>query len=101
MFHIKEKKIIYLMNPKVASSSIQVSILGPDRVDGAWRDTFRSLYGPPRKLTDPIFCVTRNPYSRIISGYKDKILPRKGKIWNNFSRALKFDPDTPLDFESF
>ena len=89
--------LTYLSNPKVACSTIKNSLL--NGCDGNVHSEIEQICTHPNDQHHTIFTVTRNPFSRALSCYKNKIGWGKeatGQIWSNFSKRfnlpLKYQP---------
>lgn len=98
-----ELPINYIITPKNACSTIKASLRGSaPRLMGAadfksqftqWHWEFDALYC--RGAIDvgkPFFCVTRNPYDRILSAYHDKVGPDGDRnVWLPFCQQHGLD----------
>lgn len=95
-----EAPVNYIYTPKNASSSIMASFLGADSNP---HEAFVSKFvSGPIDLNKPFFCVTRNPYDRILSAYLDKIGPDKDPaVWEPFCVKYALDPGSTLEFSRF
>ena len=112
--YLPERGIIYLINPKVASSTIIQSLLMLDPV--GYGDVLADFYGRDarRRISserDPVgfdrdlregrayvFSLVRHPFSRALSCYRDKICgPQKAR----FRYYLKLDPEREVSFAEF
>lgn len=90
--------IAYLHNPKVACSSIKSSLL-----KGKVKNVHEAFLFPP--YNNPhvdIFSVVRNPFSRVVSAYLDKIGAGKDHyVWLPFCKQFDLNPEENLDFIDF
>ena len=106
--HIPGQSVAYLLNPKVACSSILASMwLAHDAEMG--RATFENnphadaspFLRQPDQIDRALQCITtfsvvRNPFMRFVSAYLDKIArPTDLSVWKNIERTLGFKPDNP------
>lgn len=112
--YIPSHKIIYFCNPKVAGSSIiqtlltlDESISGIARADHnlpASRKEFSSRRDPSQFRKDLNgsntfqFTFVRNPYTRILSCYRDKIVSQRQP---RYAKHLGFEPDQTISFLEF
>ncbi|MDK9775112.1 MULTISPECIES: sulfotransferase family 2 domain-containing protein [Vibrio] len=71
VLYCKSHGLVYISNPKVACSSIKNSLLCG--FDGDVHLEARKRLSLPNNKDIPIFILTRNPYSRALSVYKDRI----------------------------
>ncbi|WP_196799729.1 sulfotransferase family protein [Thioalkalivibrio sulfidiphilus] len=102
-----DKKYFYVETPKVACTKIK-SILQvisgyslPSRLNSIHyrehkKDFVRSIVDYLDEceaiLSNPSvlkFCFVRNPVSRIVSAYKDKILTSEGKFWDRYRSSIR------------
>lgn len=95
-----ELPVNYNYTPKNASSSIMASFLGvSDHPHEAFVNRFTKC---PIDVEKPFFCVSRNPFDRILSAYLDKIGPgRDPNVWIPFCRRYGLDSDAALPFRDF
>lgn len=115
-FHfLPEQRLLYVSVPKVASSTLKVTLLrlalgDPDYLPKRkHRDADRLLHRPPPGFDFDApdlrrFCFVRDPYARLLSCYLDKFAPRAG--WDSpqrlrVRRDLLADPMTPIAFPEF
>lgn len=117
-----EKGFLYVENPKVACTTIKQVLqvlsgfqLPPNEQAIHYRSSaelfvpnifeyideleirdFRGVY---------IFSIVRDPATRLISAYKDKILRSKGKFWENYRREIRdmhcLEGDVEISIEHF
>jgi hypothetical protein len=94
VFFLESHGIVYLANPKCASSSIKVALR---RLAGETWDSLHSRKGGPfvedifdtgsyrleRLQSATVFSVVRNPYRRALSAYTDKV-HAFNKVWRKF-----------------
>lgn len=96
-------RLTFISNPKVACSTIKNSLLGG--FDGNVHQEARRQFGYPKDVAHEIFCITRNPYSRALSCFKNKIGPNKEKnpnaVWHPFCRKYGFDENLQPSFRDF
>lgn len=111
---LPDRKIIYICNPKVAGSSIIQSLLS---LDPEADDAVRANHNTPASrrrisglrdpgaflncLDDPdsfIFAFVRNPYSRILSCFRDKIASHRQP---RFRTYLDLPPTGAVAFTDF
>jgi chondroitin 4-sulfotransferase 11 len=91
---IPEKKLIYLINYKVASSSILSTLIAKKVIDNeeihtiAKQVLLQKLILNKRERKYYKFTFVRNPYTRLISCYKNKILNEKDKKRPYFKQNL-------------
>lgn len=102
---------VYLNNPKAACSTVLATLwteLRPDTLS-AFRTAQDSRETP--FLSQPeefnwarnamVFSIVRNPFTRLISAYKDKILRREQSVWNHFAGRHRLPVDDVITFDSF
>lgn len=104
----------YIFTPKNACSSLKASFLGmappinnPDtiaqRAFNEWHNEFAKHFCRT-SINDSkaFFCVTRNPYERLISAYVDKIHNQRDLIvWGKFCKRYNLDMGTRLTLLDF
>jgi hypothetical protein len=109
--HIPGQPVTYLQNPKVATKSIELSLWRKHDPAGAPENPHAVRDGPfirhVRDLTDQsrdslmasrFFSVVRNPYSRFLSAYLNKVM---GRPWEKISVRMGFTPDTKPTVHDF
>lgn len=90
--------IAYLLNPKVACTTIQNSLLSGEV--GNVHDI--NNFPPYNNPFVPIFTVVRNPFDRAVSAYLDKVVSQKDLVvWKNFVESLGLDVDYDISFEQY
>ncbi|WMS91290.1 sulfotransferase family 2 domain-containing protein [Pseudoalteromonas sp. HL-AS1] len=90
--------IAYLLNPKVACTTIQNSLLSGEV--GNVHDI--NNFPPYNNPHVPIFTVVRNPFDRVVSAYLDKVASQKDLVvWNNFVTQLGLEVDYNISFEEY
>ena len=99
ILHRKDIPITFISNPKVACSTIKNSLL--DGFDGNVHQEAERRFDLPIDANHTYFCITRNPYSRALSCFKNKI--GKGKelfptVWPPFCKRFGFDPNSNPSF---
>jgi len=92
--------INYIYAPKNACGSLKASLLN---VDVNPHLEFQQKF--IRSVVDvnkPMFCVTRNPYDRAISGYLNKIANHRDvNVWKAFCQRYNLDCSVNLSFQQF
>ena len=78
ILHSSKHKLTFISNPKVACSTIKNSLL--EGFDGDVHAEANKKFNLPKDTEHDFFCLTRNPYSRTLSCFKNKIGPNKEKI---------------------
>jgi hypothetical protein len=109
--HIPGQPVTYLQNPKVATKSIELSLWRKHDPAGAPENPHAVRDGPfirhVRDLTDQsreslmasrFFSVVRNPYSRFLSAYLNKVM---GRPWEKISIRMGFTPDSKPTVHDF
>ena len=119
---VPDRHIVYLNNAKVACSSVKKALwqgVRPNTFGGNPHD--RQLAPFSRTLEDiahdldsfgasQFFTVVRNPYSRILSAYLDKVSSvtadgeekkRDASVWHPFCRRYRLSSDATLSFGEF
>lgn len=100
-FFLKYKEdngIAYLLNPKVACTTIQNSLL-----EGKVENVHDIKNFPPYyDISAPIFTVVRNPFTRIVSAYLDKVKSKKDLVvWEKFCESIDVECNYDISFEEF
>ncbi|GMQ47915.1 sulfotransferase family 2 domain-containing protein [Vibrio sp. 10N] len=92
--------LVFISNPKVGCSTIKNSLLNRE-VDNVHIEVHQSQdFKLPASASCPFFALTRNPYSRALSAYKDKIGKSKNNVWLAFCKKYGFNEnDKPSFFE--
>ncbi|MFI3271746.1 MAG: sulfotransferase family 2 domain-containing protein [Pseudomonadota bacterium] len=101
ILYSKKYNISYVFTPKVACSTLKGSLLDKP-IGEAGTVHQRSLFGFPSSSDARFFAITRNPYARALSGYRDKI--GKGKdenVWNAFAKKYSLDIEFTPSFYEF
>jgi hypothetical protein len=109
--HIPGQPVTYLQNPKVATKSIELSLWrkhdpagapeNPHAVrDGPFIRRVRDLTNQSRDslMASRFFSVVRNPYSRFLSAYLNKVA---GRPWKKISVRMGFTPDSKPTIHDF
>lgn len=102
---------IYLNNPKVGCSTVKAAVwkaVAPDTFDPGKgvhdlaRSPFENTVPDPHWIKDAyIFSFVRNPLSRVVSAYLNKIVGRKDTTWKWFAKTHGLKPDTQISFDQF
>lgn len=101
IFYSSKHEITFISSPKVACTTIKNSLLEGkfNESGGEVHQKANELFSLPDCFNKPVFVITRNPYSRILSAYKDKT--GKGKdpnVWLPFAQKYKFLPESQPSF---
>ncbi len=95
--------ITFISNPKVACSTIKNSLLGG--FDGNVHKEAEKKFLIRPNMNNDFFCLTRNPYSRALACFKNKIGFGKeinpNAVWHPFCRRFNFDPNEKPSFADF
>ena len=95
--------ITFISNPKVACSTIKNSLLGG--YDGNVHQEAEKTFLIRPNMNKDFFCLTRNPYSRALACFKNKIGFGKeinpNAVWHPFCKRFNFDPKEKPSFEDF
>ncbi|MCP3921786.1 MAG: sulfotransferase family protein [Desulfobacterales bacterium] len=95
----REFDIAFITNPKVACTTIKNSLL-KGKVKGSVHKG--KLFNYTQDFDTKLFCLTRNPYSRALSAYRDKIGPdSKARAWDEFCDKYKINKDKHISFFEF
>ncbi|WP_061013153.1 sulfotransferase family 2 domain-containing protein [Photobacterium leiognathi] len=93
-----KKNIAYLLNPKVACTTIQNSLLNGNVENVHDINNFPAY----NNSSVPIFTVVRNPFDRAVSAYLDKVSSKKDLVvWNNFVSSLGKQVNYDISFEDY
>lgn len=97
--YVPEKNIAYINNPKVGCSTIKRSLLGQDVGNVHLASHFNKLDNP----FVPLFTIVRNPYTRIVSGYLNKIGPDRDDAytWGRFYKKYGLSENSIPTFDEF
>lgn len=102
---------VYLNNPKVGCSTVKTSLwcategCGPADIPDV-----HALEGSPfeREIAALdwageafVFTFVRNPYARIVSAWRNKVVAQSDTTWASFARRHGRDPAEPTDFDAF
>lgn len=117
---LPEKNVIYTSIPKAANSTIKKCLWSASGVDINGKDINSSIFknpGPSRRVSEIDdqeletifnaddwyrFSFVRNPYQRLLSGYKDKILGLgKPKKSNSFLKRINWHSNQLPSFDEF
>ena len=103
ILHSSKHELTFISNPKVACSTIKNSLL--EGFDGDVHAEANKRFGLPQDTEHDFFCPTRNPYSRALSCFKNKIGPNKEKnpdaVWHPFCNRFGFKRDIQPSLEDF
>ena len=102
ILHHPKIPITYISNPKAACSTIKNSLLGGHA--GNVHRAIEEVCEYPNDCNHEIMTMTRNPYSRALSCYKNKIGWGKettGNVWLPFARAFGFNAHAKPTFLEF
>ena len=93
ILYCEKYSLTFISNPKAACSTIKNSLL--DGFEGNVHGEAAARFsGNPNKNHD-FFCITRNPYSRALSCFKNKIGHGKElnpqNVWHPFCHRFNFD----------
>ena len=90
--------IAYILNPKVACTTIQNSLLNGKAENVHDVNNFPEYNNPHV----PIFTVVRNPFERAVSAYLDKVVSKKDQVvWSNFVKSIGFKLDYEISFSEY
>lgn len=90
--------IAYLLNPKVACTTLQNSLLNGAVANVHDINNFPSY----NNSSVPIFTVVRNPFDRAVSAYLDKVVSKKDQVvWKNFMLTLGKEVTYDISFEEY
>lgn len=93
-----KNNIAYLLNPKVACTTIQNSLLRGEI--GNVHDI--NNFPPYNNPHVPVFTVVRNPFTRAVSAYLDKVVSQKDLVvWSNFVKGIGLEVDYTISFEEY
>lgn len=105
IYYLTDSQIAYIEIPKVMSTSIKQSFL-KEETDQVHRTFSRSLsvkieVANPEEY--PIFTFVRNPFSRLVSCYQDRVLKskqlhRKGEVFLRYLDGFLYDSKDFADF---
>lgn len=111
-------KAVYLENPKVASTSVKQVIYPDVPYDELGQDAFHvalehhAVYRLPSRYKDyAVFFIARNPFSRLVSAFRDKVEGRTPSQWGVYNTRffhavfryvgkMEFGSD-PISFDQF
>lgn len=91
----------YIWAAKCGCSSIKATLLG---IDGNPHQSFQNEFcSSSIDISKPFFCVTRNPYDRIVSAYYDKIADSRGNelVWSAFCNKYGLSASSSITFSEF
>ncbi|WP_298637065.1 sulfotransferase family protein [uncultured Umboniibacter sp.] len=106
IFYARHRDLIFLSNPKCGCTTIKNSLSISDIPEGEDIHSSANAAGltfPPH-LDVPIFAVTRNPYSRILSCFLDKFNfqgDAGGERKKRYFNQLGFDAPQKISFLTF
>ena len=92
-FYIADKYgVVFIDNPKVASTSVKQMLYSEIDYDALGQEEFhaalenRSIFHvPPRVQNYTHFFIVRNPFSRLVSAWRNKVEGRPPKEWGVFN----------------
>ena len=102
IYYSSKYGVTFISNPKVACTTIKKSLLGDNGADDfiSIHQSSIDTFSLPTEFDKPFFFLTRNPYSRSLSAYKDKVLNNEME-WLSFCKkqnvCLK-EPPSLYDF---
>ena len=103
ILYCHKHSITFISNPKVACSTIKNSLLGG--YDGNVHQEAEKTFLIRPNMNKDFFCLTRNPYSRALACFKNKIGFGKeinpNAVWHPFCKRFNFDPKEKPSFEDF
>ena len=103
ILHSEDINLTFISNPKVACSTIKNSLLGG--FDGNVHQESEKRFHLPQNINHEFFCITRNPYSRALSCFKNKIGPNKeinpNAVWFPFCERFDFSRDNQPSFGEY
>tara|TARA_Y100001968_G_C19436338_1_gene759904 strand:+ start:1220 stop:2104 length:885 start_codon:yes stop_codon:yes gene_type:complete len=100
LFHSKKFNITFISNPKAACSSVKASLL--ENVISNVHVESISRLPIPTDSNSKFFCLTRNPFTRSLSAYLDKIGPNSDQtVWRKFCNRYSLKPDNKISFYTF
>nr|WP_282449766.1 sulfotransferase family 2 domain-containing protein [Vibrio sp. 1CM2L] len=102
ILYSKKHNVTFISNAKVACTTIKNSML--DGVEKDIHKIARETFSSPVDIGSSFFCLTRNPYSRALSCYKDKIGSNRTSVdgvWVPFSKKYGFDIEAIPTFLEF
>ena len=103
ILHSSKHNLTFISNPKVACSTIKNSLL--EGFDGDVHAEANKKFNLPKDTEHDFFCLTRNPYSRTLSCFKNKIGPNKEKnpnaVWHPFCDRFGFKRNIQPSLEDF
>lgn len=92
-----ERKLVYLSNPKVACSSIKVSMFGGKPDIHAYTRPCKKTDLTPEMENYYKFSFVRNPYERLVSCYEDKCV-KQFRFWDFYFFGYLSDVTDFTDF---
>lgn len=100
LLYSEKYNLTYLSNPKCGCSSIKKSLLDNPSSETNVHDL--KNFAESISLDSVFFTVTRNPFSRILSCYTDKIMHKTDlNIWRPFCKAHSLSMNKTLSFYHF
>lgn len=107
----KAANIVYLNNPKVGCSSVKDNLwraVSPDThseqadVHDLDASPFENVLAGQDWISDAnVFSFVRNPFSRIVSAYLNKIAGREPGVWDWFIQRYDLKEDAEVSFVEF
>ncbi|MBN4046591.1 sulfotransferase family 2 domain-containing protein [bacterium AH-315-P15] len=88
----EDQQLVFIDNPKVASTSVKKALFRDLKYDALGQEPFHrllegraALHVPKRALKYRYFTIVRNPFSRLVSTYRDKVEGRPAEDWGVFN----------------
>ena len=121
MHYAPRPRLLYLVQPKVACSTVKLTLQNAElgrRQEGSMREIAERLHTPTPTVLRPAheatelrrfvedarasFCFVRNPYTRVLSAYLDKMrAPHLVAIFGPKLGISEEDLDKPVSFADF
>ncbi|GJM42819.1 MAG: hypothetical protein DHS20C20_31010 [Ardenticatenaceae bacterium] len=89
----EDRKLAYISNAKVACTSIKTAMMQPynihEQVHNAWPYVYRGAL-PDEHQDFFTFSFVRNPFDRLVSGYRNKIYSSEKEAYGDISTNITF-----------